>query len=194
MTNISTRKSFLRVPAPTKANAHPIPPFGYLLIALVAIQWFRATSLPVKLQSVGGAAAFSVTEYLFHMMTVQLPDGTVCIKPFSRPGSTTVHQFIMNIFYIPIFINAYHALTGSMLQRILFTPINVWALELIQGNTMIYLIGYNPAWSYQGYDAFCHGTIKLWFVHYWLAMGVLYELVVLRYLIPFSHTIVGYVS
>ncbi|KAG0297358.1 hypothetical protein BGZ96_006737 [Linnemannia gamsii] len=185
--------SFIRAPAPLKANAHPIPPLGYILIALVVIQWFHATSLAVKLQCLIGAGLFSCTEYTFYTMTVESPDGTVSVKPFAgRPGHTTVHQYIMNVFYIPILIHGYHALIGSTALRILLFPINIWLLEVIQGYTLIYLIGYNAAWTYRGYDAFFHGTIKMSYVHHWLMMGAVLELVVLPYTLPLTETIATY--
>ncbi|KAG0100536.1 hypothetical protein BGZ93_010859 [Podila epicladia] len=67
-------------------------------------------------------------------MTVEDPDGTVRFKPFAgRPGHMTVHQYIMNVFYIPILIHGYHALISSTFLRILFFPINIWILEIIEG-------------------------------------------------------------
>ncbi|KAF9361582.1 hypothetical protein BGX26_001587 [Mortierella sp. AD094] len=147
----SSPMAFLRAPAPPKKNAHPIPPLGYILIALVVIQWVHATSLAVKIQCLVGAALFSCTEYTFYTMTVEAPDGTVTVKPFAgRPGHTTVHQYIMNVFYIPILIHGYHALIAPTWLRILLFPINIWILEIIQGYTLIYLIGYNAAWTYRG--------------------------------------------
>ncbi|KAG0275428.1 hypothetical protein BGZ95_008808 [Linnemannia exigua] len=185
--------SFIRAHAPPKTNAHPIPPLGYILIALVFIQWLHATSLAVKIQCLIGAALFSCTEYTFYTMTVESPDGTVSVKPFAgRPGHTTVHQYIMNVFYIPLLIHGYHALIGSTALRILLFPINIWLLEMIQGYTLIYLIGYNAAWTYRGYDAFFHGTIKLWYVHHWLMMGAVLELIVLPYALPLTEAIASY--
>ncbi|KAF8936234.1 hypothetical protein BGZ58_004436 [Dissophora ornata] len=152
-------KSFLRAPAPPKTNAHPIPPLGYLLIALAVMLWAYTTSFAVKIQCVVGAALFSCTdvlsppklEYTFYTMTVEDPDGTVRVKPFAgRPGHTTIHQYIMNVFYIPFLIHGYHALIHSTFLRVLLFPLNIWLLEIIQGYTLIYLIGYNAAWTYRG--------------------------------------------
>ncbi|KAG0325846.1 hypothetical protein BGZ99_000112 [Dissophora globulifera] len=177
--------AFLKAPAPPKTNSHPISSLGYIFIALVFVQWVHATSLAVKLQCVVGAALFSVTEYNFYTMTVEAPDGTVSLKPFAgRPGHTTIHQYIMNVFYIPILIHGYHALIGSTWVRILLFPINIWVLEIIQGYTLIFLIGY---------DAFFHGNIKLWYIHYWLLMGAALELVVLPYVLPLTYRIVEYI-
>ncbi|KAF9365404.1 hypothetical protein BGX34_010130 [Mortierella sp. NVP85] len=149
--NKTSMLAFLRAPAPPKTKEHPIPILGYVLIALVVIQWWHATSLAVKIQSLVGAGLFSCTEYTFYTMTVEDPDGTVRVKPFAgRPGHTTVHQYIMNVFYIPILIQGYHALISSTFLRVLLFPLNIWVLEIIQGYTLIYLIGYNAAWSYRG--------------------------------------------
>ncbi|KAF9210004.1 hypothetical protein BGZ49_008502 [Haplosporangium sp. Z 27] len=191
----SSTWDFLRASAPPKMNAHPIPFLGYILIALVVIQWAHATSLAVKIQCLIGAALFSCTEYTFYTMTVEAPDGTVTVKPFAgRPGHTTIHQYIMNVFYIPILIHGYHALITPTWLRILLFPINIWVLEVIQGYTLIYLIGYNAAWTYKGYDAFFHGTIKLTYVHHWLMMGAAIELVILPYALPLSYTIAGHLG
>ncbi|KAF9967157.1 hypothetical protein BGZ70_010557 [Mortierella alpina] len=125
-------------------------------------------------------------------MTVEAPDGTVSVKPFAgRPGHTTLHQYIMNVFYIPVLIHGYHALISSTFLRVLLFPLNIWLLEVIQGYTLIYLIGYNAAWTYRGYDAFFHGTIKLAYVHHWLMMGAALELVILPYVLPITHTLAG---
>ncbi|KAF9438910.1 hypothetical protein BGZ76_003270 [Entomortierella beljakovae] len=191
----SSLLGFLTAPAPLKKSAHPIPILGYILIALVFIQWAHATSLAVKIQCVIGAALFSCTEYTFYTMTIEEPDGTVSLRPFAgRPGHTTVHQYIMNVFYIPILIQGFHALITPTWLRVLLFPINIWVLEIIQGYTLIYLIGYNAAWSYRGYDAFFHGNIKLAYVHYWLMMGAGLELVVLPNVLPLTHTIAGYLG
>lgn len=65
---------FLRAPAPPKTKAHPIPPLGYVLIALVAVVWWQATSLAVKLQCIVGAGLFSCTgiqpSYLLHAVSM----------------------------------------------------------------------------------------------------------------------------
>ncbi|KAG0259198.1 hypothetical protein BG011_002788 [Mortierella polycephala] len=125
---------FLRAPAPPKTHAHPIPILGYILIALIVVQWLHATSLAVKIQCLVGAGLFSCTEYIFYTMTVEAPDGTVSVRPFAgRPGHTTVHQYIMNVFYIPLLIHGYHALIGSTVLRIVLFPINIWILEIIEG-------------------------------------------------------------
>ncbi|KAG0031396.1 hypothetical protein BGZ81_001304 [Podila clonocystis] len=180
--------SFIRAPAPSQKNEHPITPFGYVFIAAVATLWLVFTSPAVKFQCLVGAGLFSCTEYTFYTMTVEDPDGTVRVKPFAgRPGHTTVHQYIMNVFYIPILIHGYHALITSVFLRILFFPINIWILEIIEGYTIINLIGYNAAWVYRGYDAFFHGTIKLWYFHYWYLMGAALELVVLPIILPLTY-------
>lgn len=74
MANVRPKKSkpsawsFIRARAPPKSNAHPIPPLGYILIALVFIQWFHATSLAVKLQCLIGAGLFSCTGTYFDIL------------------------------------------------------------------------------------------------------------------------------
>ncbi|KAF9972435.1 hypothetical protein BGZ73_004438 [Actinomortierella ambigua] len=147
----SSMWSFITAPAPSPKNAHPIPALGYVLIMLIAIVWFHETSLAVKLQCVVGAALFSCTEYTFYTMTVEDPDGTVRVKPFAgRPGHTTIHQFVMNVFYIPILVHGYHAVIHNTYLRILLFPFNIWLLEIIQGYTLMYLLGYNAAWTYRG--------------------------------------------
>lgn len=53
--------SFIRAPAPTKENEHPITPFGYVFMAVVATLWFVFTSSAVKFQCLVGAGLFSCT-------------------------------------------------------------------------------------------------------------------------------------
>ncbi|GJJ72725.1 hypothetical protein EMPS_05083 [Entomortierella parvispora] len=190
----SKKKSFspwaaIHAPAPSKLKAHPITPTGYLLITVVFLTWYYNTSLAVKLQCLIGAGLFSCTEYTFYMNTTEDLDGTVSVRPFAgRPGHTTIHQYIMNVFYIPILIHGYHALISSTALRILFFPLNIWVLEIIEGYTIIYLLGYNAAWVYRGWDALFHGTIKLWYIHYWYLMGAALELVVLPHVLPITYT------
>ncbi|KAF9159520.1 hypothetical protein DFQ26_006428 [Actinomortierella ambigua] len=184
----SSMWSFVTAPAPSPKEAHPIPALGYLLMMMIAIVWYHETSLAVKMQCVVGAALFSCVEYTFYTMTVEDPDGTVRVKLFAgRPGHTTVHQFVMNIFYIPILVHGYHALIHNIYLRILLFPLNIWFLEIIEGYTIIYLLGYNAAWIYRGKDALFHGTIKLWYVHHWVMFGAVLELVIMPYLLPLTY-------
>ncbi|KAG0050511.1 hypothetical protein BGZ83_004708 [Gryganskiella cystojenkinii] len=182
--------SAVHAPAPSKLKAHPLTPTGYLLIIVVFLAWFYNTSLAVKLQCLIGAALFSCTEYTFYKNTTEDLDGTVRVRPFAgRPGHTTVHQYIMNVFYIPILLHGYHALVSSTFFRILLFPLNIWVLEMIQGYTIIFLLGYNPAWVYRGKDALFHGTIKLWYVHYWYLMGAALELFIIPKILPMTHIV-----
>ena len=69
----------------------------------------------------------------------------------------------------------YYTLAPPGLARALLFPLNIWALEIVEGYALIYLYGYNPAWEYRGDDALFHGTIKLSYWRYWLPMGLVLE-------------------
>ncbi|RKP25927.1 hypothetical protein SYNPS1DRAFT_28358 [Syncephalis pseudoplumigaleata] len=161
------------------ARRHSWPLLGYPLVLMLVAAWWSATSLDAKLRSLVNAAAFSVIEFTFYAMTVEMPNGDILLRPFDprcRKGHTTVHQFICNVIYTPILLDVYVDAVPYWPLRVLLFPLNIWLLELVQGYVLIYLHGYNPAWTYYGKDAYFHGNIKLSYWPFWIALGGAVEL------------------
>ncbi|KAI9593976.1 hypothetical protein BDF19DRAFT_414972 [Syncephalis fuscata] len=156
------------------SRRHNWPFLGYPLVLCLVAAWWSATTLDAKLRSFINAAAFSVIEFTFYTLTVEMPNGDIVLRPFDprcRKGHTTVHQFLCNIIYTPILLDFYYSVMPNWPARILLFPLNIWLLEVIQGYILIYLHGYNPAWTYYGKDAYCHGNIKLSYWAFWIALG-----------------------
>lgn len=158
-----------------KAQAHPWPALGYVLVGLAALSWAWYTPLETKIRCFFGASCFSLIEFTFYTLTVELPNGDIVFRPFDkkcRKGHTTPHQWFANVLTLPFLLDAYFAYITSPWLRILLWPINIWTLEVVQGYSFIYLYGYNPAWMYFGSDALFHGNVKLGYWVFWLPMGV----------------------
>lgn len=65
--------------------------------------------------------------------------------------------------------------------NIFLFPLKVWLFEIIAGYYLQLLYtGKNPAWTYDGPTACCHGNIDVSFRFWlrWLCLGLLYELIV----------------
>ena len=39
------------------------------------------------------------------------------------------------------------------------------------------IFGYNPAWCYEGKDAYLHGNVKLGYLPHWLILSIAYEFI-----------------
>lgn len=97
-----------------------------------------------------------------------------------RGGFTTFEQWWANVLYMPLLLFLYPELVSayigdSAVVRVLLFPLNVWLLEIVEGYGFMLIFGQNPAWSYEGSDAFFHGNIKLSHLPLWLLLGVLVE-------------------
>jgi hypothetical protein len=78
---------------------------------------------------------------------------------------------VANLFFTPLLMDVYFSNVTDTWMRALLWPINIWMLEIIEGYVLIFLYGFNPAWTYRGSDAFFHGNIKLGYWQFWLPMG-----------------------
>ncbi|RKP05086.1 hypothetical protein THASP1DRAFT_33086 [Thamnocephalis sphaerospora] len=186
---MTSKEVHRRKPAPLSTNAlekerlarrHPWPMFGWLLLALTTAGWIYLLEPDVKLRAIFHAACFSVIEFTFYSVTVEMPNGDIILRPFSkdcRAGHTTIQQFFANVFYTPILVDVYFALMPDYwLLRVLLFPINIWLLEVVEGYVLTFLYGYNPAWVYYGHDVFFSNNIKLSYWPYWLMLGGVLEL------------------
>ena len=184
-----------RAPAPNPNAAHPWPqPQGPLLLATLIAIWYTLTSTEQKLLGLVGASIFSITEYIFYTVTIEEPNGNIRLRPFDkrcRKGHTTIHQFIANVLWVPLFIEGYMNIVPTSWLRIALFPFNIWLLELTQGYIFIYLYGVNPAWVYRGPEAFFHGTVNSGYFLYWLSMGFGVEYVAYPFLRPLLKAVVG---
>ncbi|KAL1918312.1 uncharacterized protein VTP21DRAFT_2972 [Calcarisporiella thermophila] len=183
---------FITAPTPPKTKAHPWPIGGYVLMAFIVYLWFSMTTTEAKVRGLIGGLVFSVTEYVFHMVTIEKADGSILVRPFDRrcrKGHTTFEQFFMNVLTLPFFIETYQALVWFKVVRAVAFPLLIWAIEIFQGYVLIYLYGYNKAWTYKGSDAFFHGSIKLSFGPYWVLMGFVVQYLLFPLLLQTSRNI-----
>jgi len=160
-------------------NISPFPGIAakwrFLLAWIAYGSWFLYATPFMKILSIGGATFFSIIEFLWYSMSVELPDGSVVFKPWApnvRKGHTTFTQWAINILYLPFFWVVYQYLIPDWRLRILLFPFNIWLCEIIEGYILMFLFGYNPAWVYRGPLAFFHGNITLSYWIYWQMLGV----------------------
>jgi hypothetical protein len=108
------------------------------------------------------ATGFAVMESLFRW--------------YNGNGSTTIEQFIMNIFYSPVSIHGYRYLIKSPITRIILFPFNVWVAEIFMGSYLLYMHEIR-VWHYNDDYAYFNGFITFAFAHYWILLGVVVVLV-----------------
>ncbi|KAI8873572.1 hypothetical protein GQ42DRAFT_25776 [Ramicandelaber brevisporus] len=173
----------IHAPAPTREkHGHPWPqPQAALLLAAFGALWLLVTDWPMRIRCLLGALGFSLTEFTFYTTTYETPEGGIVFAPFDprcRKGHTTLQQFVCNVLYIPVVADLYFAIVPkSLIWRTLLWPINIWVLEVIQGYVMVYLYGYNPAWSYRGPFTYFHGNIRIGHGLFWIPMGLAVSLI-----------------
>ena len=175
-----------------RRRAHAWPqPWATLACAGIIFLWYMYTPLSGKIRGLLGATLFSCMEFCFYMMTHERPDGTIDFRPFqwNRPGHTTIHQWVINVFFLPFFLDYYFLWVQPGIVRALGWMVNVWVLEIVEGYFLIWLYGYNPAWEYHGKDALFHGTIKLSYWRFWGPMGFVLEYVAWPWLYPLTNTL-----
>lgn len=103
-------------------------------------------------------------------------DGSVRFAPFARnrrKGFTTFAQWWANVVYAPVLLHGYWRLVPpSAWLRVLCFPLNVWALEIVQGYGLAFVYGgKNPAWHYSDRWALFDGHITLSHWNLWLLLG-----------------------
>jgi hypothetical protein len=104
------------------------------------------------------ASGFAIIEALFRW--------------YKGNGTTTIEQFVMNIFYTPISIHGYRYVIKKPLTRILLFPLNVWVAEILMGSYLLYIHD-KRVWYYDDEYAYIDGFITFGFVHYWILLGML---------------------
>ncbi|KAI8816957.1 uncharacterized protein EV422DRAFT_571262 [Fimicolochytrium jonesii] len=156
------------------------PVLGYPLVIALVYAWYNYLTLDAKLRTIVAAVAFAGIEYNFYSTTIETVDGDILLRPFDprcRKGHTTWHQFFANIIFTPLLLDIYFAVVPTWPLRVLLFPFNVWLLEIVEGYVLMYLYGYNPAWTYRGTDAYFHNNIKLGYWYFWLGLGAAVELI-----------------
>ena len=93
-----------------------------------------------------------------------------------RAGHTTFAQFFANVLYIPFGFAVFNWIFTNFWYRAIFFPLNIWALEIVEGYIFIALYGKNLAWFYGTPDALCHGNIRIGYATLWILLGLTMEL------------------
>ncbi|KAJ3160926.1 hypothetical protein HDU86_008288 [Geranomyces michiganensis] len=167
------------------------PILGHILLLLIGASWYHFLPVDAKLRSIIAAAAFSVIEYTFYSNSIETVAGDILIRPFDsrcRKGHTTWEQFFANILYTPFLLEVYPVIIAPWWLRIALYPLNIWLLEIVEGYFLIFLYGYNAAWTYRGRDVMFGGNIKLSYAPFWLGLGVAVE-VLLPYVYQYSRAV-----
>jgi hypothetical protein len=141
--------------------------FAYVAICIYL--YVTYTSCLSRTIALTGAIGFIFFETAFTTLGNSLEH-----KSF-KIGHTTWAQFVCNCMYIPILLCAYREVVKDQTHRILFFPINIWLLEIIQGYSLMFLCGRNIAWFYHTSDARFHGNIRLYYAFVWWPFGALVE-------------------
>lgn len=144
---------------------HSIPDDGQrglkiLVLLAAALVWLLFYPAAMKLRCFACAVAYSFAESAFTL----LERG----KPY-----TSAAQFVGNLLYIPVLLDAYGSVLGSSpLLYVLLFPFNVWLLEAVVGYAIVWVHGYNVAWCYLDYaDEFLHGNLRLGHGIWWWGLG-----------------------
>jgi len=95
---------------------------------------------------------------------------------YKNTGTTTIEQFLMNIFYSPISIHGYRYIIKTPINRVILFPINVWIAEIFMGSYLLYIHD-KRVWFYDDDYACLNGFITFGFTHYWMLLGMLVVLV-----------------
>lgn len=124
-----------------------------------------------------GALIFVVIETFWITITTEDDAGNVNITGWTGElGHSSYAQFWSNVIFTPLILFLYREIVTYPLLRVLFFPVNIWLLEIIEGYIIMFLFGRNVAWEYRGADAFFHGNIKLGYAAPWIALGGVVEL------------------
>lgn len=145
---------------------HSLPDDGrkFLKLAVVfvlTLAWVALYPTGLKLRCALCAVIYSFTESSFTY--------------FERGACyTSVAQFFGNLLYIPVLLDVYGIyLENRPLLYVLFFPLNVWLLELVEGALIVWVFGHNVAWCYLDYaDEFAWGWLRVGHAVWWWGMGV----------------------
>eukprot|EP00971_Amphidinium_carterae_P056221 1109428-Amphidinium_carterae.1 len=152
------------------------PVFKATIVTSIVLLYLQLTDTRLRALALCASLAFAVVETMWLSITEERMDGQMQLKrPFAW-GHSSFAQFWMNILYTPILLQLYRSIISEAWLRVALFPLNVWLLEIVQGYALIALVGRNIAWSYHGWDSYCHGNIKLLYVFPWLGLGAVVEM------------------
>ena len=75
---------------PPKSPINLSKTFVFLIFAIILIIWLVFTSTSAKLRMLIVSSFYSLIEYTFYVMTIELPNGDTIFKPFD-PGCRKPH-------------------------------------------------------------------------------------------------------
>jgi len=144
---------------------HALPEHNRTISLVLLLGYFSiwlSYPLSTKLLTTACALVYSCMEYTF--TTIE-----------RSKGYTSFAQFFSNIIYIPVLLMVYPHFITSRAVYVLFFPMNIYALEIIQHFLIIKPIwGFNAAWNYKDYsDELLGGVIRTGHAPAWWGLGVI---------------------
>lgn len=164
-----------------------------LLLYVILFYYFQWTTPIHRAAACIGAPLFTLIETMWTTVTHENPEtGVVTIRGFhGYIGHSSFAQFWANVIFLPMLLFAYRALVSNVFLRLIWFPLNVWWLEMVEGYIIMFFFGRNVAWEYRGREAFFHGNITLQYYLPWFGMGLFVELVWEPILLPLSLALVA---
>eukprot|EP00389_Voromonas_pontica_P016424 GDKH01025669.1.p1 GENE.GDKH01025669.1~~GDKH01025669.1.p1 ORF type:complete len:212 (+),score=13.76 GDKH01025669.1:168-803(+) len=158
-----------------KSPDGPPPVVVVLVFGLLVVFWMMSTDALARGVAIFGALVFMGIETAWttaFLSLLPLLDGR---PPKFEMGHTTLAQFWGNVICLPVCLLYYHYFFRDPVWRICLFPLNIWALELVQGYFFLAFFGRNVAWHYVGWDALFNGNIRLAYAIPWMGLGVIIE-------------------
>jgi len=94
---------------------------------------------------------------------------------FKELGHSSFAQWWANAIFLPFSLVHYRSTISSPILRVLFFPLNIWMLEIVEGYLLMLLFTRNIAWEYKGKHALFHGTITSNYFLPWAFLGLVVE-------------------
>lgn len=126
----------------------------------LAFIWLFLYPTAMKVRTVVCAALYSFVEFAFTFVERGIP-------------YTSVAQAAANLCYLPVLLDGY----GWLFRRwpiayVLFFPVNIWILEIVEELLVCAVYGQNVAWCYKDYaDEHWDGCVRVGHGIFWLALG-----------------------
>jgi hypothetical protein len=163
-----------------------------LFVAVIVYCYLDWTTPLHRAAAVVAAPLFALIETFWTTITHEdAVTGKVTVKGWQgRLGHSSFAQFWANVIFTPMLLFGYRALAPDIpILRVIWFPLNVWWLEIVEGYIIMFLFGRNVAWEYRGAEAFCHGNITMQYYAPWFGLGLIVELVWDSVLLPLAAVI-----
>lgn len=147
----------------------------FFLIVSIICMYFKLTDSTTRSGGCVGSLVFVIIETLWTTFFHSDIRGKMSFGWKGKFGHSSFAQFWSNIIFTPMMLFQYRYIIHNSTMRVILFPLNIWWLEIVEGYLLIFLFGKNIAWEYYGWDAYCHGNIKLQFYIPWVCLGLVVE-------------------